>query len=75
MTNTPTIQTERLILRKFKEEDAEAFWEIMLPTFIMLVTNWVHIKWHAEYDFWNDLEALQSEEIYHHGSCGIKIHC
>lgn len=29
MTNTPTIKTERLILRKFKEEDSEAFREIM----------------------------------------------
>ena len=42
--NTPTIQTERLILRKFAERDAQALFEILSDAEVNIFLPWFPVK-------------------------------
>ena len=70
--NTPTIETERLILRKFTENDLEAFYQIYSDEEVNLFLPWFPVKTmeEAKRFYENRYETKYREKnAYHYAVC------
>ena len=72
MTNTPTLITQRLILRKFTKDDLEAIYTIFKDKETNTFLPWFPLKSKEEaLDFFNEkyLIEYQQENGYHYAIC------
>ena len=72
MTNTPTLITQRLILRKFTKDDLEAIYTIFKDKETNTFLPWFPLKSKEEaLDFFNEkyLTEYQQENGYHYAIC------
>ena len=73
--NTPTIETERLILRKFTENDLEAFYQIYSDEEVNLFLPWFPLKNREEAKLFYESRygtKYREPDAYHYAVCQKK---
>src|SRR5690606_30266947 len=56
MTGNSMKEIEKMEILKLVSENNNA------ENVLKLVENWIHVRWHTEWDFWNELENLISKK-------------